>query len=144
MIHSAIDERIRTLYEVEGLSPEVIASEERLHPVAVKSKLMQISSSYRKACNAEPEEEDACNFTKSELIDANSVILETMRSAETPDGQIDWRARFNAAAYVRDDKKGRKELKAQITNNRFNVLQINEDLSKAAERAQRVKEAVEV
>lgn len=142
---TAIDERIKTLFEQEGLSPEVIATEERLSPVAVKAKLMQISTVYRKACNAEPlETEDGLNFTNGELREANELILETMRCAETPDGCIDWKLRSNMATYVRDDKKGRKELKAAMVNNRFNILSINEDIQRASARAKGIKELVDV
>src|SRR5665213_2937711 len=104
MIHLAIHERIKTLYEDENLLPDVIASEERLLPVAVKSILMQVSVKYRKDCGAEPESEDKLNFSNSEHLDAIAVISETMRCAETSDGQIDWKMRFNAATYIRDDK----------------------------------------
>lgn len=141
---TAIDERIRLLYEQEHLTPDVIAQEEKLSPVAVKAKLMQLSSIYRKACGQEPENENALNFTDLELRDANSIIVETMRCAETPDGQIDWKTRLNAATYVRDDKKGRKEVKQIISNTQFNVLSINEDLQRAAVNAKKVKELIEV
>src|ERR1017187_1533745 len=107
---SAIDERLKILYETEGLSPEEISSEEGFSLVAVKSKLMQISSKYRAACGRESETEDKLNFTNAELQEINQIIMDTARAAETIDGAIDWKTRLDAAKYVRDDKKGRKEI----------------------------------
>ena len=141
---TAIDERIKTLYENEKLSVEQIAEEEGFSSVAVKAKLMQISSAYRKDCKCEVEENDELNFSNSELIEVNQIIMDTARAAETPEGTIDWKTRLQAAIYIRDDKKGRKEAKAIMQNNSFNILNLNEKLSEISERTKKMKEAVGV
>jgi hypothetical protein len=141
---TAIDEKIKALYENESLSPDVIAQEEGLSLVAVKSKLMQISSLYRKACGAESLEKDELNFSDSELREVNEIIMDTARAATTIDGQVDWKTRLDAAKYVRDDKKGRKEVRSIVAGNSFNILSINEQLSQVSDRTKKIKELVEV
>ena len=141
---SSFDEKIKTLYELEGLLPEVIAQEEGMAVVAIKAKLMQISSTYRKACGREPEVEDKLNFNKSEQEEMKDIILDAARSAETFDGRPDWKTKFAAATYVRDDAKGRKDIRNAMIGNQFNILQLNEKLQEGSERAKRMKELVEV
>ena len=91
MIHTATDERIKAAFEIEGRSPEEISQDEGFSVMSVKAKLMQVSTTYRKLCKVEPEEEDRLNFSNEELIEMNQIMLETARCAELPDGQPDWK-----------------------------------------------------
>jgi len=141
---TAIDERIKSLYENEKLSVAEISSEEGFSPIAVKAKLMQVSSIYRKDCSNESLQNDELNFSDAELKEVNQIIMDTARAAETADGAIDWRTRLTAALYIRDDKKGRKEIKSVLQNNQFNILSLNEKLSEIGERTKKMKELVEV
>lgn len=141
---TAIDERIKSLYENEGLSPEQIAEEEKFNLVAVKAKLMQLSVVYRKACKAEPEDEDELNFSKSEQRELKEIIMEVARCAENADGSVDFRTRLAAATYGRDDAKGRKDLRNIVNNNQLNIFDLNEKLVQVNERTKRMKELVEV
>lgn len=138
------DNRLKTAYEVENMTPEDIASDENLNVIAVKSKLMEISLKYRKDCKMEPLGEDRLNFTDADLEAVNKVILETALAAETSDGTIDYKTRLQAAIYVRDDKKGRKEVIKLMQNNQFNIFDMNEKLAEARLKASKAKELIEV
>lgn len=138
------DESIKTAYEEEGMSPSEIAVDRNLNEIAVKAKLMSISVKYRKASNCEPDDVSGLNFSDDQLATVNNIIFETAIAATTPDGQIDWRARLDAAKYIRDDKKGRKEVQKQLNGNTFNILALNETLSNAREGAKKMRELVDV
>ena len=126
---------IKTAFENEGMSPEEIAQCQDLDIAAVKACLIQTSSKYRKETKAEPEEIDRLNFTDDELIRINEVIVETALSAEDP------HLRLKAAIYVRDDKKGRKEINKAIGNSSINIFQLNDQLAKMREIKSNIVEA---
>jgi hypothetical protein len=119
-------EQIRSCYE-QGMTPEEIAQDRELTVVAVKTALASCCPKYKKTCAVEPAEESEHNFSDEELLVANRVIVETMHGAE------DEGLRFKAATYVRDDKKGRKDVVKQIGGFQFNVLQIDARMRKAME-----------
>jgi hypothetical protein len=85
---------------------------------------MQCSSKYRKDCGRSEEEDDSLNFSNDDLRRVNDVIKEIALSSED-DG-----LRLKAAMYIRDDKKGRKEVVKQVGNMSFNILQFNEMMQK--------------
>lgn len=134
--------QIKTAYEVNGMSPAEIAEDQSLDVIAVKAKLMQISSKYRKDCGHEPSNDDALNFSDYDLSKVNEVILETALSATHPDGKIDYRTRLAAATYIRDDKKGRKEVKQVMQNTQFNIFDINASLNQMRQGADKIKAAI--
>jgi hypothetical protein len=115
---------IKTAFENEGMSAEEIAECQELDVVAVKACLMSCSSKYRKECGREVEEVDRLNFSDDQLARVNEVIVELALSAEDP------HLRFKAATYIRDDKKGRKEVVRAVQNTTNNVLMLNETLAK--------------
>lgn len=122
------DIQIKTAYEDSGLTPEAIANDLGFQVVAVKAKLMQISSKYRKDCGQEPLDEDDLNFSNDELKEANKMIADIMRFSGRED------LRFKAATYIRDDKKGRKEVVRAVQNNQFNICDsFNQQLTNARE-----------
>lgn len=122
------DIQIKTAYEDSGLTPEAIANDLGFQVVAVKAKLMQISSKYRKDCGQEPLDEDELNFSNEELKEANQIILDIARHSERED------LKFKAATYIRDDKKGRKEVVRAVQNNQFNICDsFNQQLTNARE-----------
>jgi len=123
---------IKIAYEEEGMSPEDIASDRDLEVGAVKTALMQSSSQYRKACGREESESDGLNFGDDDLRRVNQVILDLALGAE------DEHLRLKAAMYVRDDKKGRKEVVKGIAGQNFNILMINEQLRKGREVSDRI------
>lgn len=134
------DAQIKAGYETNNMTPVAIAEDLGFSEIAVKAKLMQISSLYRKACGAEPEEEDDLNFSDDQLRKANDIIYQNAVSAELPDGSIDYRTRQRAAEYIRDDKKGRKEVVKHIAGgNTFNILQFNESMQQARVKAAAVQ-----
>lgn len=131
------DIQIKKAYEEANMTPSQIAEDLGFQEIAVKSKLMQISTIFRRACGAEPLEECENNFTEDQLRQVNDVIFQTAIGAE------DEHLRLKAAMYVRDDKKGRKEVvKAVQHTNNFNLVTFNETLQQAKQQAAQVKQAL--
>lgn len=132
---TSLHQQIKKAFEDEGLSPEEIAdpSAMGLEVGAVKAALMQCSSMYRKACGCESEDEEDLNFNNDELRMANQTLVRLMNSD-------DEHVAMKAAMYVRDDKKGRKEIVKAVQNNQFNILDINTMLQQARNGASAIKE----
>jgi hypothetical protein len=128
-------ESIRVAYETLSMTPDEIAEDRGLEVASVKASLMATSGQYRKDCGQEPVEEDRLNFSDADLADVNDVILQTAKYAEDPN------LRFKAATYIRDDKKGRKEVVKQMGNQSFNILVFNEQMAKLREAKQKAIEA---
>lgn len=123
---SGSQSQIVCAYEVAGMSPEDIAADMEGYDLAsIKAALMNGSSKYRRDCNAETIDDDQLNFSNDDLQAVNDVILNTAKYAE------DEHLRFKAATYVRDDKKGRKEVIRQVANQTFNLLNFNASLEQA-------------
>lgn len=129
-------EQLRIAYEELHMSPAEIATDRELDVVAVKAGLMQCSSAYRKNCGAELPTDNELNFSDQDLRDANEVIANTMRYGECPI------LRFKAATYVRDDKKGRKEVVKGIQHTQFNILAFNESMRLVKENAAKAKNRI--
>ena len=123
-------------YEQEGLNPEQIAEDRDLDIASVKAALMQGSSRYRKACNKENENIDELNFSDDQLARVNQILLDLALGAD------DEHLRFKAASYVRDDKKGRKEIAKGMAGNSFNILYINQQMAKVRAMTDGIKRAV--
>ena len=141
---SAAIEQIKTAYEINGMSIDEIASEFPYDTAAIKAALVNSSKKYRKECGLDVDADNGLNFTDEELRRVNQVILETALTAESSDGSIDYRTRLAAATYIRDDKKGRKEVVKHIAGNTFNIMSFNEQLAKAREMCGNAKRLVEV
>jgi len=128
---------IKNAYEVEGMTPQEIGMDRSLDEAAVKACLMQVSSVYRKACGKEDETKDELNFSDEQLQRVNETIYDLAISADDP------HLRFKAATYVRDDKKGRKEVVKQMNHgNNFNVLMFNQQLAKVNELAEKAESSI--
>jgi hypothetical protein len=127
---------IKTAYEDLNMSPEEIADDRGLDVVTVKASLAATSSKYRKDCGTFTEAE--LDFTDQDLKDVNEIIVETAKHAELSDGTPDYRTRLAAATYIRDDKKGRKNIQKALGGTQFNILNFNESLAKLRE----TKEAI--
>lgn len=121
---SSAQEQIKLLYEQEKMTPEEIASDQDMELAAVKACLMSCSALYRRACGSEEEEEDKLNFSNEQLEAVNRVIYEIAVGAE------DDNVRLKAAMYLRDDKKGRKEVVRAVQGTQFNILMFNEQMQK--------------
>lgn len=131
---SAAIQQLKTAYEVNGMTIDEIAEEFPSYDIAaIKAALANSSAKYRKDCGLDKEAEEGLNFTDDELRRVNQVIFETAMTAETSDGNIDYKTRLAAATYIRDDKKGRKEAVRHIAGNTFNILSFNEQLQRARE-----------
>lgn len=131
------DSQIKKGYEELAMTPQEIADDLTFEVLAVKSKLMQISAKYRKDCGHADPEDETLNFTEEELRQVNRVIFDIAIGAEDP------HLRFKAATWVRDDKKGRKEVvKAVQHTNNFNMLNFNETIQLARQKAQEARAAI--
>ncbi len=127
---------IRTAYEQEGMTPQEIADCQELDIVAVKAGLMQCSAKYRRDCGKEEEEIDNLNFNNDQLARVNDIIVDPALGAE------DEHLRFKAASYIRDDKKGRRDVVKGMAGNNFNVLFINQQLEKARQVTDSIKQRI--
>jgi len=127
---------IRTGYEELGMTPEMIANDRELDITSVKAALLQCSPKYRKDCGMIPEkEENNLDFTDNDLVLINGEIMRAALYAE------DENTRLKACMYVRDDKKGRREIRAVLNaGNTFNLFQFNENIAKARENVNKMKE----
>lgn len=117
-------EQIRLCYE-QGMTPEQIAQDRELTIDAVKIALMSCCPAYKKACGVEPATESKLNFSDEQLERVNQVIYEIAIGAEDQNLQL------KACTYIRDDKKGRKDVVKQVGGFQFNVLQIDARMRKA-------------
>lgn len=135
-----IDQQIKRAFEQEGMTPAQIASDFAFEETAVKAKLMQISALYRKACGLESEDEEGLNFTNEQLRAINDQIFRNATSATMPDGSFDYRTSQRACEYIRDDKKGRKEIVRAVQNNTFNLIDFNAGLQQARVGAEQARQ----
>lgn len=122
-MNTATDAQIRKAYEEEHMLPAQIAEDLGFAEVAVKAKLMEVSGKYRKDCGKEPLDEDDLNFTDQQLRAVNNAMYEDAFSATFPDGSPDYKTRQRIREYIRDDKKGRRDVKKVVQNNHFNILE---------------------
>jgi hypothetical protein len=128
---TAEDTAIVRGYEVLDMTPAQIAEDRGLDEFAVKAKLLQLSTQFRRDARNEPQEQDDLNFSDDQLVEANRLIYETMQSAVTAEGQVDHRLRSELARYIRDDKKGRKDVNKAVGGTNFNILQLNQTIVEA-------------
>lgn len=127
---TAGNQSIVTAFEELGMTPEQIAEQEGYDIVSIKSILMQNSSLYRKACKVE----DSLDFTDEEAQMAKSVLVNLARYSEDENLQM------RAATFIIQDKKGRLDLKNQMTGMNVNVALFDSQLVRALEAVARAKE----
>lgn len=125
-------ESLKLSFEQLGMTPEEIAEDRGLDIAAVKAGLMQCSSKYRKACGQEPEAADELNFSDDDLRRVNEVIKEVALTSE------DDNLRLKAAMYIRDDKKGRKEVIKGVRDVQTNILQFNTLIKQVRESSDKI------
>lgn len=125
-------------FETLDMSPEQIAEDRGLDIVAVKAALSQSSKKYRTvlspAAAGKEEVDPTLDFDNDDLRDANAAIIYLMKHAE------DEHLKLKAAMYIRDDKKGRKEVVKAVGGNQFNLFQFNDALRSAKAGAQALKQ----
>ena len=120
------------------MTPEDIAEDRGMDIAAVKAGLMQCSAKYRKDCGKEEQADDVLNFTDDDLVAVNKVIKEIALGAE------DDNLRLKAAMYIRDDKKGRRDVQKAVGGMSFNILQFNQMMQKTREVADNMKKVITV
>lgn len=117
------NQQIITAYEVEGMSPDDIATSLEFEVSAVKATLMQFSSKYREDSKTEPN----LDFTIDEQLEARNAMVRLMRSSE--DDYLVARL----ACKIRDDGKGRLDIGSNMRGLNINVVLINERIKLAQE-----------
>jgi hypothetical protein len=135
-MNSGTDQQIKTAYEVNGMTPEQISDDLGFTIESIKAKLMQISSSYRKDCGLENPTSSTLNFSDEQLARVNDEIYQLAL------GSDDEHLKFKALTYIRDDKKGRKDVVRQMAGTTFNMFQFNQMLQAGRSGAQRIKESL--
>lgn len=143
---SAYNTQIVSLYETMQMSVDEIAEDQGVDPAAVKIVLAQNSKLYRIQCgfvndsNEQPENSGNTNanidgFTKED----NDLALQVFRGiARDSDNDA---LRLRAAEYIRDDHKGRKDIKLISQGPQVNILMINERMIQARKRIEEMKSA---
>lgn len=132
-MQSAVSQ-IKQAYEVNNMTVEEICKDLDMEDVVVKAALMNCSVKYRKDCGQEDDSEDGLNFSNMQLKEVNRELYKLAMSAE------DEGTRAKLLMYIRDDKKGRKEIVKQIAGNTYNFLQLNESIAAAREARKRLVE----
>ena len=133
------DSQILAAYK-QGLTPEQIAEDLDFPVYAVKAKLMNLSSDYRKACGQEPEEDSELNLSREEQITIKRKLMDTFLSSE------DEHVIVKLGTYLRDDGKGRKDVVKQMGNiGNLNILQlVNGSISQARENSRSLKDSLKM
>lgn len=142
-MNSCSDAQIKAAFEQNGMTPEQISDEFGFDVIAVKAKLMQISSLYYKqACQETEEKEDGLNFTNEQLRRVNQQIFENAIGATLPDGSPDFKTMQRACEYIRDDKKGRRDAAKHFRDNPINMFQLNQTFQQSRLMAEEAKKMV--
>ena len=119
------NQQIVTCFEQLGMSPDEIAQSEGLDLAVVKAVLYKDSPKFREAISGTKE----LDFADQDLHEVNQIIKRIALYAD------DENLQFRAAKYIRDDKKGRKDVKTGLRgmNIKVTVLQqFNNHLREAA------------
>lgn len=125
---------IKTGYEVNGMTIEEIAEDRDMEIAVVKAALAQSSSKYRKEVGLSSSTIDVgLDFTDDELEAVNREIFKLAMYSE------DEHVKTKNLHYIRDDKKGRKEVVKQVANQTFNLLQFNDSIARVREQAEKAK-----
>lgn len=134
-MNNTCDSQILAAYE-QGMTPEFIAEDLGFPVHAVKARLMQLSTAYRKLAGKEPEEEDELNFSRQEQMAIKRELFQLAMSTE--DEHLKGKLLLN----LRDDGRGRKDVVKKMGDTNFNILQlVNSSLSAARDGARALKEA---
>jgi hypothetical protein len=125
---SAELQSIKIAYEVENLTPEEIAEDRGLELSAVKAALCQVSVQYRRECRQEDDDSNGgLDFSKDQLREVTQAMFNLAMGAE------DESVRARLLLNIRDDAKGRKEIKKGVQEGGFNILIFNEAIKKMRE-----------
>jgi hypothetical protein len=128
---TAENQQIVTAYETLGMDAEAIASAMGFETFAVKAILNQESPAYRAALKS--------NDKTAEFDDNDeAVALDTIRylAKNAEDDGI----RLNAAKYLRNDKKGRLDVKRDIRSMNFSITLLNGHMQQAMAALNKVRQ----
>ena len=129
---TATDAQIKTLFELEGLKPEDIATGMGMEVEAVRHSLACNSVEFRKQLK-----QDDVLFTKSDAELAAQVIKNLLHS------DID-AVRLKAARFTIDEHKGRNDVKNVQTNLNININLLSDSIRKAKAALGRTRELKQV
>jgi hypothetical protein len=139
---SAYNTQIVSMYETMCMSVAEIAEDQNCCEAAVKIVLAQNSKKYRVECgfinddnldNPNPALNDTSNanedgFNREDVNLANNIFREIARES---DNDV---LRLRAAEYIRDDYKGRKDIKNIVNGPQVNILVLNQRMEQARRR----------
>lgn len=141
---SAYNTQIVSMYETMCMSVAEIAEDQNCCEAAVKIVLAQNSKKYRVECgfisdsiddinNPNPAQNPTSNdnadgFNREDVTLANNIFREIARES---DNDV---LRLRAAEYIRDDYKGRKDIKGIVNGPQVNILVLNQRMEQARKR----------
>lgn len=114
-----IDRQIVEMYETEGLNTQEIAEAMEWDEAAVKTSLMQNSSSYRKASK-----QDETLFSADEV----QRVARALYHIALDDSLENTGARVRAAQFVINEAKGRNDTRKELGNTQVNIMVIQDRL----------------
>lgn len=125
---SAALTQLKIAYEQEHMTLEEIAEDLSMDIIAVKAGLMQTSNKYRKDIGCETEADKNLDFTDEQMEVINEHLFYLATNAESEKVQA------SVSQYIRDDKKGRKDIKKLFAENTFNIVNFNDAIKAAREK----------
>lgn len=126
------DRQIVEAYEVEGLTPDQIASDLDYDPTAVSLSLAQYSPVYQQKNKALVIAEEKPLFDDSHMNRARDIMSALMMNTDAPQVQ------FQAAKFVINEKKGRNDI-GKLKSGNISVVVFNEGMQKAIAIKEEVK-----
>lgn len=114
-----INRQIVNMYEVDGCTPEEIAEELDWEVEAVKTALMQSSTSYRKAVK-----KDTALYTEEEV----QKVARALYHIALDDSIENVGARVRAGQFVVNEAKGRNDVRKELGNTQVNIMVIQDRL----------------
>ncbi len=126
------DRQIVEAYEVEGLTPDQIASDLSYDPDAVSLSLAQYSPAYQQKNKALVAKDEKPLFDDSHMNRARDVMASLMLNTDSPQVQ------FQSAKFIINENKGRNDV-GKIKNLNISVVTFNEGMRRAIEIKEQVK-----
>ena len=112
-------------YDTLGMSPAEIAEVEKLNETAVKTVLYANSAKYREAIGEKVDTKAALDYTVADEELANNVIR---RVAQYSDNDA---TALKAAQYIKNERRGRNDVKAGVRRLNINVNVLNQHFEQA-------------
>lgn len=130
-----LDRTIVNAYEIERMTPEVIADDLGISLSSVKKSLVENSSEFRKAVKADKE------FFSSEEINRIAQALYRIALDDAPEAKS---AAVKAGIFLINEAKGRNDVRSNGTNLQININVVQERLKNMKRVIESKEEVVKV